>query len=401
MQYNPDSKFLNQLKQNHEEILHFLKENGYDFRDLPIKRDADREKGESYAIAYPIQGMLKYHGMINTEHRIAFFPSISINNDSVFTITYLKLDPQLGNDAFILNGIKQNGNEFTRIKHQINQIRKYSGIKSNFFCVSRNILKGTKIISTGKGLGTSASGGAAISAAAFNILYDDPEFTTNYRLLSIFARYLAGSASRSTVGGFGLWLNHPFMNSDESYAIRLDTDSDSDFVKSIYLVTISLPLKIKTDTVHSIAPNSPFFKSWAEKRKDQIIEFVTALKKHDFNKIGEMIEYDTLCLHSITMTADKSDGLILWSPETLKIMRLTKLLRKKGIPVFYSIDTGPSVVLLTKEKYYEEVVETLSSNIENLEISTGKIGGQSQILNPRSSDSVTNLLKDDIEKFEN
>jgi mevalonate pyrophosphate decarboxylase len=82
-------------------------------------------------------------------------------------------------------------------------------------------------------------------------------------------------------------------------------------------------------------------------------------------------------------------------------MRLTKLMRKKGIPVFYSIDTGPSVVLLTKEKYYREVVGTLNSNIENLEISIGKIGGPSQILNPRSSDSVTNLLKDDIEKFEN
>ena len=118
------------------------------------------------------------------------------------------------------------------------------------------------------------------------------------------------------------------------------------------------------------------------------------------DKIGEMIEYDTLCLHAITMTADKSNGLILWSPETLKVMRLTKILRKKGIPVYYSIDTGPSVVLMTTEKYYKEVLNNLNSNIENLEISIGKIGGPSEILNSHSSASVTDLLRDDIDKFE-
>jgi diphosphomevalonate decarboxylase len=151
--------------------------------------------------------------------------------------------------------------------------------------------------------------------------------------------------------------------------------------------------------VHSIAPNSPFFRAWAEKRKDQVIEFVSALKRHNFNKIGEMIEYDTLCLHAITMTADESNNLILWSPETIKIMRLTKILRKKGIPVFYSIDTGPSVVLMTTEKYYKEVIDNLNSNIENLEISLGKIGGPSEILKSRSSDSLIYLLRDDIDKF--
>ena len=75
---------------------------------------------------------------------------------------------------------------------------------------------------------------------------------------------------------------------------------------------------------------------------------------------------------------------------------------RQKIDFFEEIELKGIQILIPKQVIREiKGIDTLNSNIENLEISMGKIGGPSQILNPHSSDSVTNLLKDDIEKFEN
>ena len=44
-------------------------------------------------MAYPIQGLLKYHGLSDPLQRIAYFPSISLCNDAIMTITYCKFSP--------------------------------------------------------------------------------------------------------------------------------------------------------------------------------------------------------------------------------------------------------------------------------------------------------------------
>ena len=71
---------LDQLKQDYVEILDYLKEKRYKLQELPEMRNAIVDHGEAYAIAYPIQGILKYHGLSDFYNRLAFFPSISLNN---------------------------------------------------------------------------------------------------------------------------------------------------------------------------------------------------------------------------------------------------------------------------------------------------------------------------------
>ena len=107
----------------------------------------------------------------------------------------------------------------------------------------------------------------------------------------------------------------------------------------------------------------------------------------NFQKIGEMSEYDTLQLHAITMTGTSNNNLILWSPETISIMHLTRNLRKQGIPVYFSIDTGPSVVLLTKSNYIKEILNSLHKLNDNFDINIGKIGGPSRSLNKDSPEA--------------
>lgn len=389
------------LERDHKELVAFFEQKKqWDFSPLPDASTCDTDEGDSYVVAYPIQGLLKYHGMTDHDNRIGYFPSISLNNDSAFTITYLKLSNKLSKDKFVLNGkeILPNQREFHRIQHQLNFIRKYSNSSAKGLVISRNIMKNTHKIALGKGLGTSAAGGAAIAHAAMNILYpENRRIHNNTRLRSIFARYLAGSASRSSVGSIGIWFNHPDMDKMSSYAYRMDDAKDSDFINSIDLITISIPAKLKTEEAHDIAPLSPFYPQWLKDRKSKILEFATALYDHDFEKIGSLAENDTLNLHAITMTAPLEKSIIVWTPETLAIMKMTRKLRKSGTSVYYSIDTGPSVVLLTKSQNTPAIKKALLQLNANFDITIGKIGGPSKTVLQGSVEA--NLLSEDLQKY--
>ncbi|MCP4761873.1 MAG: hypothetical protein GY870_08825 [archaeon] len=364
---------------------------------LPEKKKAENTKGEAFSIAYPIQGLLKYHGMSNIEHRTAFFPSLSLNNDSVYTITYLKFDDKFEIDRFILNGVELSDIKYDRIKHQLDFIRDYSSYGNKALVISRNIRRKDSKVATGKGLGTSASGGAAIARAAFSILYNSKKYIDNATLLSVSSRYLAGSATRSSTGGISIWMNYPGIDPKDSFSIRLDKESDKKFIQNIDLITISIPLNIQTELAHKIAPKSIFYKEWLLNRKKYIIDFIHALKEHDFSKIGKLTEYDTLCLHAIIMTGTPEENLIVWKPETLKIIKLTEKLRERGLPVYYSIDTGPSVVLLTLSNFTEQVIEELKKVDKEFQILVGKIGGESKLLDSNSPEAK--LLEGDIIKW--
>ena len=163
----------NQMKKDYGTILQTLQRFKVEIPPIPAELKALSIEGESYAIAYPIQGILKYHGLADYEHRIANFPSISLNNSSAYTLSYVKFDQTFDDDLVVLNGevVPKQSQEFGRVRHQLNNIRRYAQVETKAIVISRNLFTDTNEIALGKGLGTSASGGAAISHAAISILY--------------------------------------------------------------------------------------------------------------------------------------------------------------------------------------------------------------------------------------
>lgn len=389
---------VNQLKNDYDEILNYLIKRNYNIQTLPLKNKAISDEGISYTLAYPIQGVLKYHGLVSKEHRISYFPSVSFNNDAAFTVSYLKFDKRLREDIVFLNGKKLSNDNLKRIAISLDLIREDSKIKSKVLLISGNFLKSSHKLVTGKGIGTSASGSAALALAAISILYNnESEYIENKRLISLFSRYLAGSGTRSAAGGFALWLSHPTIDPFDCFAIRLDREEHKKFVNNISLITISINSDLNTEQVHRIAPKSPFFLSWLKERKKKVFEFFKALNNCNLNKIGELAEYDTMCLHSITMTAQQKQNIIAWKPDTLAIMLRVRELRASGYNVYFSIDTGPSVVLLTYKNEKNSIINNLKELNPNLDIIEGKIGGESKLI--RANSPNAQLLKEDINKF--
>jgi mevalonate pyrophosphate decarboxylase len=68
-----------------------------------------------------------------------------------------------------------------------------------------------------------------------------------------------------------------------------------------------------------------------------------------------------------------SGHMILWEPETLRIIKEVEKMRKERIPAWYSMDTGPSVFVNTLVDHVQEVVDRLHAlGVSN--IVTSKVG---------------------------
>ena len=176
----------------------------------------------------------------------------------------------------------------------------------------------------------------------------------------------------------------------DCFAIRLDRQEHQSFINDISLLTIPIVSDLKTNQAHEISSNSPFFPSWLSQRKDLILEFIEALDNSDLTKIGELAEFDTHCLHSTTMTAPTKQKIIAWAPDTLNIMLKIIKLRESGYNVYYSIDTGPSIVLITPKKEKDSIIKELENQTQEYGIFESTIGGPSELL----QEDLNKFLKD-------
>ncbi len=353
----------------------------YNTKSYPTKITTKQTNNKTAtAIAYPIQGILKYHGMPDWKYRTAYFPSISLCNDAAYTITTVEFSEKIKKDIIIINNKQPTEREKERILAIINFLRKETKTNLGVKIISNNYFSNNKQISSDKkneipkGLGTSASAGAALALAAIDALLGK-KYSSNEQFVSAIARLLAGSACRSVTGGISLWLSYVGIEHENCIALRLDNNQ----FQNIELITIPIAStkELKTEQAHLSATSSPFFKEWLESRKKTLPLAIDAIKRNDFFSLAKLAEQDTTALHLITMTG--APPLILYENKTLQIMEICTSLRKQEIPIYLSIDTGPTVVFMTTEEYTERIIKELEkNNIKNW--ITGKIAPAARLM---------------------
>ena len=300
------------------------------------------------ARAYAIQGLVKYHGLKNAKLRIPYHDSISVCMKSLPTITTAETRASLSSDKMRIDGVVPTRIETARILAVVDKLRMLASNKTGLRIESRNPDV------DGKGLGFSASGFAALGLAASTALGLD--LATHE--LSEVVRLGAGSAARSIAGGFSIWYAN---RKGRSYAEQLAPAS------SIGLRTFIAPIpsKIKTDKAHADVLTSPFFRARLPYVKGVLQRMKRAIARRDVAEICRVAEVDTLNLHAITMTG--KNGTILVSPLSIGIMDEVRRLREEeGVPVWFSLDTGPSVFVNTIPKAASKVerrIRTLADSI--------------------------------------
>jgi len=84
-----------------------------------------------------------------------------------------------------------------------------------------------------------------------------------------------------------------------------------------------------------------------------------AITCKDVETIGRLAEEDTLNLHAITMTG--KSHIVLWEPDTVRILREVLSMRAEDVSAWYSMDTGPSVFVNTVSKHVKEVTGRITA----------------------------------------
>ncbi len=272
------------------------------------------------AVAHPIQGLIKYHGLVDAELRIPYHDSISVCTAPTQTTTTIEFGKRSKNTVAI-NGKPADARTRERVEKVIGRARELSGSRQRYRMESVNNFP------SNIGLGASASGFAALAEALNGAL----DLGLDRKGISRLARRGAGSASRAVAGGFAYWVAG---SSDEtSYAYPL---ADESFKMGI--VAAVIPAFKVTDDMHKDVVTSPFFHSRMAYLHRALAEMQGAIAARDIAKIGDLAERDTLVLHGITMTGLAER--ILWRPDTLKVILDVQKMRDEGLKAWFSIDTG-------------------------------------------------------------
>ncbi len=317
------------------------------------------------ARAHPIQGLIKYHGLRNRILRIPYHDSISANVDALWTETEVEFG-EFGADELWINGVKSSQQELKRCQIVLDKIRQFSGITYRAKVFSTNSL--TYVES--KGLGFSSSGGAALAAAAYSASGLSKDWGWDLTFISRLARLLAGSACKSVVGGYARW--YAGVDDQSSYAARIGDRGTLD----LRMLIVPIHSNIRTDVVHEDVTASPFFDSRVRSAQSRVEEMHRAILEGDLVRVGILAERDTLELHALIQTGRL--GLIVYEPQSLNVIKCVKELRREGKPVFFSMQTGPSVFVNT----YREDLGYVKSRLLSLGVSVieSAIGGEVKIL---------------------
>jgi len=279
---------------------------------------------------------------------------------SLPTITTVEAMPGLSADKIRIDGLVPTKKEAARVHAVVDRLRRLADDNTRLRIESRNPSV------DGKGLGFSASGFAALGLATSRALGLNLETGD----LSEVVRLGAGSASRSLVGGFSIWYAN---RKGHSYAEQLASAS------SIRLRTLIVPIPstIKTDKAHADVLTSPFFKARLAYMKRVLQKMRRAIVRKDVSEICRLAEVDTLNLHAITMTGKL--GTVLVSPLSIRIMDEVRRLREEEtVPVWYSLDTGPSVFINTTPKTASKVERRIKALAEN--VISSDPGGAAEII---------------------
>lgn len=291
------------------------------------------------AKAYTMQALVKYHGLKDWNLRIPYHDSISVNTTCMYTEAEI-LDKEKG--GIIIDG-KRDDDANRRLENVLS-IMKPSLKADKLWIASSNHPK-LKV----KGVGFSSSAGAAITLLCYRYFNGkNPE----PKELSKFSRLFAASAARSSVGGFSRL--YAGSGHEDTFAVRFADKKDMD----LKIVIVPLYSDARTEQAHKDVESSPFFKARvvsAQKRCDMVEK---AILSNDIDKLGELVEQDTLELHSITMTG--SSRTILMTEDSLRVIRKVREMRSEGIRAYFSMQTGPSVFINTNEENLEKVVHYIS-----------------------------------------
>jgi diphosphomevalonate decarboxylase len=317
------------------------------------------------AVACPNIAFIKYWGNRDDALRLPANGSISMNLAGLETRTSVEFDPQLADDEFALQGVRQSGVPLSRVSEHLDLLRGKAGVSLKARVESRNNFP------LGAGIASSASAFAALAVAAAAAM----GLNLSKRELSVLARRGSGSASRSIPDGFAEW-----YAADEdglSYAVSIAPPNHWALTDLIAIVDAG-PKKVGSAEGNRLARTSPLQAARVADAPRRLDICRRAIREKNFSALAGIVEEDTRLMHAVMRTS--TPALDYLARATLDLMRLIPLWRAGGLPVAYTIDAGPNVHCLCPEGSAAEVEQRLRDNPAVRQILRAQPGGGARVL---------------------
>lgn len=279
--------------------------------------------------------LIKYWGKRDESLILPMNNSLSLTLDGFYTTTAVEFGESLKQDRFYLNGDIVNDNQSDRVSGFLDIIRSYAD-KPDLFAE----IHSTNHVPTAAGFASSASGFAALAAAATKAL----DLPITNQGLSKLTRQGSGSACRSIYGGFVEWKKGTKSDGSDSYAVPVTSTDHWDIRVAAVVLSSTVKKVLSREGMKRTVDTSAFYSSWVDNIPNDLERITKGIMEKDFEKVGEIAEANCLKMHATTLAA--SPPFTYWQDTTVSVMQAVQALRATGIPAYFTIDAGPNVKVL-------------------------------------------------------
>lgn len=286
--------------------------------------------GRAEAIARANIALAKYWGKSDDRLNLPAVPSLSITLEPMRTETRVELDESLDADAFELDGELALPKESARVTELLDRVRAESGQRARARVTSRNHFP------TASGLASSASGFAALAAAAraaYGLPRDDARASAT-------ARRASASAARSIYGGF-VELPAGVPGDDALAARPLWDASHWDLRVIVAVITEGRKDVGSREGMGHSRQTSPYWSAWVESAPRMCDGIREAIGARDYARLGPLVEQSFTTMHALAFTSAPST--LYFQPASIAALQTVASLRASGVPVWPTMDAGPHV----------------------------------------------------------
>lgn len=257
----------------------------------------------------------------------------------------MAVDEALTADQVTLNGVRMDDAAARKVHVFLDLVRSIAGSRAYAQVTTHN--DGP----TAAGLASSASGFAALAAAASKAYGLD----LSPRDLSRLARRGSGSASRSVFGGFAVW--HAGTDDASSYAEPLDAQG-LDVAMVMAVVDAGQKSISSRAAMRATVETSPFYPAWVEHNPKDLQAMQQAIAAADFTRVGELTEMNALRMHATMLGA--VPPVRYMGAATMRILDDVQAMRRQGLQAYATMDAGPNVKVLCQRSAAQAVAARLT-----------------------------------------
>ena len=303
--------------------------------------------------------LAKYWGKLDPALNLPDVPSISVTLDPLVTETSVEFASGFESDSFVLDGKVAPAPELGRVAAVLDRVRERSDLSLRARVESRNRFP------TASGLASSASGFAALAAAASRAAGLDLRLDE----LSALARGGSASAARSIFGGY-VYLpagRQPGQASrgraPRPAALAAEPLAPAEHWDLRVVVAVvsarRKPTSSRLGMTHT-KRTSPYYAAWKDLAAELCAGIRRAVLERDLTALGQAAEHSALSMHACALAA--APALLYWQPGTVAALhRVRELRERQGIEVWATVDAGPHVKALCRPGQAEPVARALGS----------------------------------------